>query len=263
MNQVRHNIEIIYTMSTTDLQLKYQNSKLGFLWSFIKPLLQFFTYYIVFGVILHYSDSPDYPLRMFLGILIWVFFTEGTSMGLGSYLGKKTIITKIQVKKELIPISGYFTAAISYFLNMLIFLLMYHLFTPDFAKMYSLEHLLIFLLSFLALSIFILDFNLILANLNALFRDIQTIWEIVLMYGCFLTPIMYTLPIPEQYMPLYLFVNPLVLPIESIRTVFFQTDVRLWENTSYLLAYLTAILFWTGLAYWINRKLRDKVADYL
>lgn len=263
MSVLKHSLEVIYTLATMDLKLRYQNSKLGFLWSFIKPLLQFCTYYIVFGVILHYSDSADYPLRMFLGILLWVFFTEGTSMGLTSYIGKKSIITKVRTKKELLPIAAYFTAAISFVLNLLVFLIMYHIFAPNFKIMYAFKNILIFIICFLFLSAFILSINIILANVNALFRDIQTIWEIILMYGCFLTPIMYTLPIPEKYMALYLFINPLVVPIESIRTIFFETDVYLWKNSLYMLSYVLSIVFWIFIAYFINKKFKDKVADYL
>lgn len=263
MYQLKHNFEVIYTLSTMDLKLRYQNSKLGFLWSFLKPLMQFITYYIVFGVILRYSDSADYPLRMFLGILLWTFFTEGTSMGLTSYLGKKSIITKIKVKKELMPVSAYVTAAIGYFLNMLIFLAMYVVFKRDAFFLFSLKNWGKFIILFTGLSLFILALNIILANINAIFRDIQTIWEIILMYGCFLTPIMYTLPIPEKFMALYIFVNPLVMPIESIRTIFFETNVFLWRVPQYLFAYIASIVFWILIAFLVDKKLKGKVADYL
>lgn len=263
MKELKHNAEVVYTLAVSDLKLKYQNSKLGFLWSFLRPLLQFCTYYIVFGVILHYSDSADYPLRMFLGILLWSFFTEATSMGLGAYLGKKSIITKVHTKKELLPVAAYFTAAISYFLNMLIFLLAYHIGTPDFYKMYTWTNLIVFAVSFLSLSVFILSMNLILANINALFRDIQTIWEIILTYGCFLTPIMYTLPIPEHYLVLYYFADPLSVPIECIRTIFFDTEDVIWKHPEYIAAYAGAVILWLAVAVFADYKLKGKVADYL
>lgn len=263
MKELRHNAEVVYTLAVSDLKLKYQNSKLGFLWSFLRPLLQFCTYYIVFGVILHYSDSADYPLRMFLGILLWSFFTEATSMGLGAYLGKKSIITKIHTKKELLPVAAYFTAAISYFLNMIIFLAAYHIAFDDFYKMYSWKNVAVFLASFLSFSVFILSMNIILANINALFRDIQTIWEIILTYGCFLTPIMYTLPIPEDYLALYYFADPLAVPIESIRTIFFHTEEVIWECPAYIAAYVGAVVFWLAAALLVDYKLKGKVADYL
>ena len=75
---MEHNKEVLVTIAKMDLKLKYQNSKLGFLWSFLKPLLQFCAYYTVFQVILHVNDSPDYPLRLLLGGLLWSFFVEAT-----------------------------------------------------------------------------------------------------------------------------------------------------------------------------------------
>lgn len=263
MSEWKHNYEVIHTIAAMDLKLKYQNSKLGFLWSFLKPLLQFCTYYMVFGVILRVSDSPDYPLRLFLGILLWVFFTEGTSMGMNAYLGKKSIITKIKTPKEILPAAAYCSAAISFFLNLMVFLIVYHIYNLNFRFVYNFKNLLVFLCSFLVLSLFILSLNMILANLNTIFRDTQTIWEIILMYGCYLTPIMYTLPIPEKFLPLYYFVNPLAIPIESIRTIFFQTDVFLWENNRYMAAYMAAIVMWLLLAWMVNGKFKNKVADYL
>lgn len=263
MTDIKHDVEVVYTLATMDLKLKYQNSKLGYLWSFFRPLLQFVTYYIVFGVILHYSDSADYPLRLFFGVLLWSFFTEATGLGLGSYLGKKSIITKIRTKKELLPISAYFTAAITYMLNLGIFLIAYHLATPDFYRMYSFKNLLIFLFFFLTLSAFILSINIILANVNALFRDIQSIWEIILTYGCFLTPIMYTLPIPENYLPLYYFIDPLAIPLECMRTIFFDTEQYLWKMPEYLFSYLGAVAFWIIVARLVDQKLKGKVADYI
>lgn len=263
MNSIKHNSEVVFTLAVMDLKLRYQNSKMGFLWSFFRPLLQFVTYYIVFGLILHYSDSADYPLRLFMGVLLWSFFTEATSMGLGSYIGKKSIITKVQTKKELLPIAAYCTAAISYMLNMGIFLVAYHIATPDFLKIYSFHNLIVLILSLASLSIFILSVNLILANINSLFRDIQPMWEIILTYGCFLTPIMYTLPIPDKLLPLYYFADPIAFPLECLRTIFFSTEMYLWENPRYLLAYCAAIVLWPIIAFIVNEKLKNKVADYL
>lgn len=254
--------ETIFTLATMDLKLKYQNSKIGFLWSFLKPLLQFCAYYTVFQIILKVSDSPDYPLRLFLGILIWSMFTDSTSNGMMSYLGKKSIVTKIKIEKAILPVSSFLTAALNFLLNMIIFLVLYHIFSADFARMYSFMNLVIVIISFLLLSIVLVSMNIILATLNALFRDIQSIWEIVLMYGVFLSPIMYTLPIPEKYLGPYYFLNPIAFPLENIRSVFFDSPL-LWSNINYSVFYIAGVLCWVFLAYIVNLKLQTKVADYL
>lgn len=109
------NKEILFVISQMDLKTRYQNSKIGFLWSFLKPLLQFFAYYTVFKVFLKIDVSEDYPLRLFLGVLLWNFFVEATGNGLNSYIGKKSIVTKIKIDKEILPVASYLTALMNFF----------------------------------------------------------------------------------------------------------------------------------------------------
>ena len=120
-----HNKEVLFTISQMDLKTRYQNSKIGFLWSFLKPLLQFFAYYTVFRIFLKIDVSEDYPLRLFLGVLLWNFFVEATGNGLNSYIGKKSIVTKIKINKEILPVASYLTAFMNFLLTMIIFIIMF------------------------------------------------------------------------------------------------------------------------------------------
>ena len=122
---IHHSKEVLLTISQMDLKTRYQNSKIGFLWSFLKPLLQFFAYYTVFRVFLKIDVSEDYPLRLFLGVLLWNFFVEATGNGLNSYIGKKSIVTKIKIEKEILPMASYLTALMNFLLTMIIFIIMF------------------------------------------------------------------------------------------------------------------------------------------
>lgn len=261
--EFKHNMEIIYTLGIMDLKQKYQNSKLGMLWSFLRPLLQFAAYYFVFGYTLKIDTAPDYPLRLFFGIILWTCFTDGTSMGLNAYFGKKSLVTKVKINMKLIPISAYYTAALNFFINFSIFFVFYHVFEPNFAQIYTLPKLFLFLGTFLVMSFTIINLNIILATLNALFRDIQTIWELIMIYGVFLMPIIYPVQISEEYMPLYYCINTVAFPLETIRSVFFDSSTNLWKNPVYVFSYLLGVVLITLLAIVVNKKLRKKVADYL
>lgn len=259
----KHNIELVYTLGTMDLKQKYQNSKLGMLWSFFKPLLQFVVYYLVFGVTLKIDESSDYPLRLFFGIIVWTLFTDGTGMGLSSYLGKKPLVTKVKVNMILIPISAFYTAALNFAINMGIFLILYHILVPAPFSIYSVNNILCFLFGLLLYGVTIVSINIVLATLNALFRDVQSIWELLMMYGVFLMPIIYPIQIPEKYMYIYYFLNPVAFPLINLRNIFFNTGDFLWSNKEYTLAYILGIVVWIMLAWIINLKLKHKVADYL
>lgn len=259
----RQKWEIVYTLGTMDLKQKYQNSKLGMLWSFLKPLLQFLAYYFVFGYTLKIDTSPDYPLRLFFGIVLWTCFTEGTSMGLNSYFGKKSLVTKVKIDMKLIPISAYYTAALSFFINFSIFFVLYHIVEKDCLKIYTFENLCVFFVTFLIFSFTIINLNIILATLNALFRDVQTIWELLMIYGVFIMPIIYPVQISEKYMPIYYCFNTAAFPLETIRSVFFGSSSNLWLNRTYVAAYLLGVAGIAICAVYVHHKLQRKVADFL
>ncbi|MFC1566323.1 ABC transporter permease [bacterium] len=260
---MNHNIEIVSILGLMDVKLKYQNSKLGFLWSFIKPLSQFLVYFTIFGLILKVGAGKEYPLRLFFGIIIWVFFSESTSLALTSFIGKKSIVTKIKVNNILIPISAYVAPLINFFLNFLVFFLIFHLLIENPSKIYTITKLLIFSFSFITLSMLIIALNILISNLNVLFRDIQQIWELILTYGVFLTPIIYNIPVPEKYRSLYYSLNLLVVPLENLKTVFFNYDVHLYKNPMLMFQHSSLVILLFVVSLLINKKLNKKVVDYL
>ncbi len=252
--------EILFTISQMDLKTRYQNSKIGFLWSFLKPLLQFFAYYTVFRVFLKIDVSEDYPLRLFLGVLLWNFFVEATGNGLNSYIGKKSIVTKIKIQKEILPMSAYLTAFMNFLLTMVIFIIMFVIQKKVIiTSFFSLLNFIFFLMLY---SIFIISINIILSTVNVLFRDLQNIWDIVLTYGVFLTPIIYTIAIPKAYLKIYYFLNPLAYPIEEMKASFFGVS-GVWRAPEHLLSFILSVSFWVLIAIIVRKRLGLKVADYL
>lgn len=262
MHNMRNSLEIILTLGIMDLKLKYRSSKLGFLWSFLKPLLQFVVYYIVFSVFLKVGKGSDYPLMLFLGVLIWGFFTEGTSLGMNSYLGKKAIVTKINVSKILMPVAAYVTPALNFLLNFLIFFTLYVCFSFHNLSNLSPVGVGLLLLMFLDIGVIIVALNVILGNLNAIFRDVQNIWELILQYGVFMTPIIYPLPVPDQYLVPYFFTNVLAFPIELIKMQFFVYETKIMDSYI-IIAHIVSLLILCAVAAIVHRKISDKVADYL
>ena len=72
--------EMVWGLVHRDLRGRYKGSALGFLWTFINPLLQLAVYSMVFSVILH-SGIDKYYLHLFVALIPWIFFS--TSVGPG------------------------------------------------------------------------------------------------------------------------------------------------------------------------------------
>jgi len=262
--KVLRSLELLFVISFMDLKLKYQNSILGFFWSFIKPFLQFGVYYTIFGLILKVSTGHDYPLRLFFGVLIWAWFAEATSLGLHAFIGKKSIITKIKTNKLFPPLSAFLSPTMNYCFNFIVFIVAYCAFMSEIpANLFTLDHVAIFIVSFLSISVLIISINLILSCMNVLYRDMQPIWELILTYGVFLTPIIYQLPIPERYQILYYSINLLAFPIENLKSIFFNTPMLFYQSIALTSSYFAVLMLLFLLACYVYRKLNNKLADFL
>ncbi len=115
---------ILKEMVKTDFQLRYQGSFLGIAWSVLKPLMLFCVMYVVFVRFLKFSDgTPTFPLVLLLGISLWNFFSEATSMGLGSITGRGDMLRKVDFPKYIIVISATIGSLIGLGINMCVVLL--------------------------------------------------------------------------------------------------------------------------------------------
>lgn len=64
--------EMIFSLVRRDLKGRYKGSALGFLWTFINPLLQLGVYTLVFSVIMR-NGIEDYYLFLFVALIPWIF----------------------------------------------------------------------------------------------------------------------------------------------------------------------------------------------
>ena len=214
MSDLQHCYDIVVTLSKKDFKLRYRSSVLGFLWSLLNPLAYMLILSAVFEYMLR-SNIPNFPSWELLALLVWRFFSVGTSSSLSAIVGNPSFITKVRIPRFLIVLSANVASLYGAILEWV-----------------ALSPVLIVLgikFSFLALLlpvIIVMEFVLIfgvslgLAALNVRYRDFNQLWEITLQLGFFLTPIVYDPGlIPDRYKFLY-FLNPMTRLIDAVRDIF-------------------------------------------
>ena len=72
--------EMIISLVRKDLKGRYKGSVLGFLWTFINPLLQLIVYTVVFQYILK-NPTPQYYIHLFVALVPWIFFSSALTTG--------------------------------------------------------------------------------------------------------------------------------------------------------------------------------------
>ena len=215
----KKNRVLLYELVKTDFKLRYQGSFLGILWSVLKPLMLFAVMYMVFVKFLKFTDGTfQYPIVLLLGISLWSFFTEATSVGMQSIVGRGDILRKISFPKYIIILSAMMSSLISLAINLVVVVIFALVRGIDFTPLVLLTPISI-------LQLFVLAFGLalILSTLYVKFRDIGPIWEVILQVVFYSMPIIYpisqvanitVLGIEAQKL---MMLNPIAQTIQDVR----------------------------------------------
>ncbi len=198
----------------TDFKLRYQGSMMGHLWSILKPLMLFSVMYVVFIKFLGFGrDMPHFAVALLLGMVIWSFFAETTSMGLMSIVARGDLLRKLSFRKEIIVLSVTVSAFINFVINLLVVLFFCVLNDVEISK-----YALIAPLYIIPLFAFSLGVAFILATMFVYFRDIAPVWEVVMQAGMYATPIIYSLSmIHNKTVISLMLLNPLATIIQDLR----------------------------------------------
>lgn len=211
---------MIFSLVKKDLRGRYKGSVLGFLWTFINPLLQLVVYTIVFSFILK-TNIERYYLYLFVALIPWIFFSSSITVGSASIVAQKDLIKKIYFPRMVIPIS-YVTSS---FVNMLLCFIV--IFAVIIVSDAGINFLALLTLPVIMLVEYILALGMAMLTsaITVYFRDLEHILGIVTMAWMYMTPIMYDKSIvPENLMPIFN-LNPMTHVIECYRAVLYEKKI--------------------------------------
>jgi ABC-2 type transport system permease protein len=197
-----------------DFKLRYQGSALGYLWSFLKPLMLFAILYIIFSKYLKFgAGRPFASISLLLGIVIWNFFSEATSRSVTSIVERGDLIRKIKIPRYLIVLATVSSAGINFLLSLVVVALFI-----AFSGVSIGPQILFVPLLLLELLIAILAVSFFLSAVFVKFRDIHYIWEVFLQLGFYATPIIYPLEfIPSANAQKLIMINPIAQIVQGLK----------------------------------------------
>ena len=212
--------QMIASLVRKDLRGRYKGSVLGFLWTFINPLLQLLVFTMVFSVILR-SGIEKYYLFLFVALIPWNFFAASLQGGARSVLNEQSLVTKIYFPREVLPIS-YVT---SNFVNMLYcFIIVFLVVALSGIKLNPPAVLCIIPIMILEYVI-ALGVALFTSSVTVYFRDFEHIMGIVGMAWQYLTPVMYPMDWVPDKLRIVFNLNPMTPIIQAYRDILYYSKV--------------------------------------
>ena len=207
---------LLKELTKTDFKLRYQGSVLGYLWALLRPLMMFAILYIVFAKLLKIGgDIPHYPVYLLCGTTMWSFFTECTSQGIQAIVNRGDLLRKISFPKYIVVVSATLTAVINMLINLVVIIIFALINGVEPSWSWSLVVPAIFELYVPSLGIAFL-----LGSINVKYRDITSIWDVLVQALFYAVPILYPISLiaaTSTTAAKIILLNPISQAIQDIR----------------------------------------------
>lgn len=208
--------QMIFSLVRKDLRGRYKGSVLGFMWTFINPLLQLCIYTVVFSTIMRAGIDKFYVF-LFVALVPWLFFSASLTNGSTVILVNQDLVKKIYFPRIVLPIS-YVTSC---FVNMLFsFVVVFGmlLVTGFGINIWAILYLPVIMIIEYVLA---LGIALISSACTVYFRDLEHILGIVSMGWMYLTPIVYPPEMVPENLRIYFNLNPMMPIITAYRDILY------------------------------------------
>jgi ABC-2 type transport system permease protein len=211
----RRFFDLLWLMAVTEFKRVYFGTVLGYLWSLIRPLMLFGTLLFVFTQVFRVgSDEVEhYAVLLLLGIVLFTFFQESTTIAVTSVVAQEGVVRKTQFPRLVIPVSTVITGVFNLGLNLIIVLAFIFAFGVDPTWTWLLFPFLVAALFLLTVAV-----GMALSVLYVRFRDVAIIWAVLTQMLFYATPILYPVTFKgSETFERLMMVNPLAVIIEQVR----------------------------------------------
>lgn len=189
--RVRGYRNTVYELTRKQVKTQYRDSTLGFLWTFLNPLLNMLVMWLVFKSVLGIED-PYYPIYLLAGNILFAALRASTNQALESMVVNRGLLLRTKIDLEVFPISNVFTSLVNFAFSLIALIpFMIWLTIQQGVNLFSYQ-LPFIILMLPAFMLFELGIGLFLATLYVFFRDLKHLYTVLLLLWQYLTPIFYT-----------------------------------------------------------------------
>jgi len=256
LGEIIHYRDLLFFMIKRNIKVKYKQTVLGGLWAVIQPFFMMVVFTLFFGKLAKIpSDGIPYPIFNFSAMVVWAYFSQALSQSGNSIVGEGNLISKIYFPRIIIPLTPVLSGLMDFCIAFIVLILMMFYF-----HIYPTTSIVFLPFLVLLLILTASGVGMILAALNAKYRDIQYTIPFLVQLWMFASPIVYPSSlIPERYR-IYYALNPMVGIIEGFRSALLRTDT--FPTHTVLVSSLVSLtLFLVGLVYF--KQVERYFADVL
>ncbi len=250
---------LIGSMARREVVAQYVGSLLGFIWTFINPLVLILVLWVVFSVGFRTKPLNNVPFVVWLtaGMSPWFVFSEIVTGSAGVIVSHAHLIKKTLFYSQILPVIKIVSCLITHFVFQIVLLGLIIFNRLPFSFYYLQFFYYLFCLIILGLGI-----AWIVSSLNVFIRDVGQIAGVLIQIGFWATPIFWDINIMPVKWQLMFKLNPMFYVVQGYRESFIYFK-PFWEHP-YQTVYFWMVATTTFvLGALIFQKLKPQFADVL
>ena len=250
---------LILEMAKRDVAQNQVGSLLGFIWTFINPLVLIFILWIVFTKGFKTPTVTGVPFVVWLttGLILWNAFAESLNGATAAVRANPHLVKKVLFPLSILPVVKLVAVLIVHLVFILI-LIMLILLNGLPGSIYWLQC--IYYLG--AMMVLVLGLGWLTSSLFVYIRDVGQVINVLLQFGFWFTPIFWNLDMMPAGIRIWLKLNPMFYLVQGYRESFLKF-VPFWHHPFLTIYFwsITAVLFVLGAI--VFQRLRPSFADVL
>jgi ABC-type polysaccharide/polyol phosphate export permease len=262
----RNYSNLVRNFASRELKGRFKGSLLGWAWSLINPLATLAVYATIFGFFLKFQPPyggngtlHNFAIYLFTALVMWNYFFAVVTGSMGALVGAGPLMKKIYFPPWT-PIVGSALATMTQLGIECGLLIVVYLIVGNISWTVVFVPILVALLTLFALGL-----GFIFAILNAKFRDVNYIVQVLMNLLFYSAPIIYPIQTVQDiinqhpWARIYNF-NPLVQFVEGMKDALYSLKAPSWQHLLYLFV-VSVVVFLFGA--WIFDRMSADVSDEL
>lgn len=237
-----------------DFKQKYKRTVLGMAWSVLSPLLTLLIMRLVFTQFFGHN-TPHYTTYLFCGNLVFTFFSQATTQGMGSLINNAGIFTKVNVPKYLFLLSRNVQNLINFGLTLAVFFVF-----CVFDHITFTWRLILLLYPICCMVLLNIGVGLILSALYVFFRDMEYLWSVFIQLLMYASAIFYSIDGYSLRVQRVFLANPVYLIIKYFRVIVIEGHLL---SLAFHLLMAAEALIALGLGCWMYKKYNHQFLYYV
>ena len=250
---------LIITMARREVATQYVGSMLGFIWTFINPMVMIFIFWVVFSLGFRVQPKNDVPFVVWLtaGMASWFVFVDIVNGSSRMIVENAHLIKKTLFHSQILPVIKIISCLITHSIFLMV-LLGLIIFTKMPFSLYYFQ----FLYYLFCMVVLALGISWIVSSLNVFLRDVGQIVAVLLQMGFWATPIFWDIQMMPAGIQAIIKWNPMFYIVQGYRESFIYFS-PFWHHPIQTLYFwiVAATLLVVGAL--IFKKLKPHFADVL